>query len=80
MTADGAEEARSLLLRDARLVGRDGSPVDVLVESGEVAAIAGDITPGPDAEVVDRIIHELEHGEHYAQPALAAEMRRVRDR
>jgi transcriptional regulator len=31
-------------------------------------------------EVVDRIIHELEHGEHYAQPALAAEMRRVRDR
>ena len=32
------------------------------------------------AEVVDRIVHELEHGEHYAQPALAAEMRRVRDR
>jgi transcriptional regulator len=31
-------------------------------------------------EVVDRIIDELEHGEHYAQPALAAEMRRVRDR
>ena len=31
-------------------------------------------------EVVDRIVHELEHGEHYAQPALAAEMRRVRDR
>jgi transcriptional regulator len=31
-------------------------------------------------EVVDRIVHELEHGEHYAQPALAAEMRRVHDR
>ncbi|WP_396600150.1 FMN-binding negative transcriptional regulator [Frigoribacterium sp. R86507] len=31
-------------------------------------------------EVVDRIVAELEHGEHYAQPALAAEMRRVRDR
>ncbi|MCJ0700483.1 FMN-binding negative transcriptional regulator [Frigoribacterium sp. CFBP9039] len=31
-------------------------------------------------EVVDRIVDELEHGRHYAQPALAAEMRRVRDR
>jgi transcriptional regulator len=31
-------------------------------------------------EVVDRIVDELEHGEHYAQPALAAEMRRVRGR
>ncbi|WP_277959958.1 MULTISPECIES: FMN-binding negative transcriptional regulator [Frigoribacterium] len=31
-------------------------------------------------EVVDRIVDELEHGEQYAQPALAAEMRRVRDR
>ena len=31
-------------------------------------------------EVVDRIVAELEHGEHYAHPALAAEMRRVRDR
>jgi transcriptional regulator len=31
-------------------------------------------------EVVDRIVDELEHGEHYAQPALAAEMRRVHDR
>ena len=31
-------------------------------------------------EVVDRIVDELEHGAHYAQPALAAEMRRVRDR
>ena len=31
-------------------------------------------------EVVDRIVDELEHGDHYAQPALAAEMRRVRDR
>ncbi|KPG87503.1 FMN-binding negative transcriptional regulator [Frigoribacterium sp. RIT-PI-h] len=31
-------------------------------------------------EVVDRIVDELEHGEHYAQPAPAAEMRRVRDR
>jgi transcriptional regulator len=31
-------------------------------------------------EVVDRIVDELEHGEHYAQPALATEMRRVRDR
>ncbi|NRD27468.1 FMN-binding negative transcriptional regulator [Frigoribacterium sp. VKM Ac-2836] len=31
-------------------------------------------------EVVDGIVDELEHGEHYAQPALAAEMRRVRDR
>ena len=31
-------------------------------------------------EVVDRIVDELEHGQHYAQPALAAEMRRVRDR
>lgn len=42
----------SLLLRDARLVGRDGSPTDVLVEDGIVEAIAPDITPG-DAEVVD---------------------------
>ncbi|TWX37279.1 FMN-binding negative transcriptional regulator [Frigoribacterium sp. ACAM 257] len=31
-------------------------------------------------EVVDRIVDELEHGEHYAQPALAAEMRRARGR
>ncbi len=31
-------------------------------------------------EVVGRIVDELEHGDHYAQPALAAEMRRVRDR
>jgi len=31
-------------------------------------------------EVVDRIVDELDHGAHYAQPALAAEMRRVRDR
>ncbi|MBD8726371.1 FMN-binding negative transcriptional regulator [Frigoribacterium sp. CFBP 13707] len=31
-------------------------------------------------EVVDRIVAELEHGEHYAQPALAAEMRRVHPR
>jgi transcriptional regulator len=31
-------------------------------------------------EVVERIVHELEHGEHYAQPALAAEMRRARER
>ena len=28
-------------------------------------------------EVVERIIHELEHGEHYASPELAREMRRV---
>jgi transcriptional regulator len=31
-------------------------------------------------EVVDRIVDELEHGEHYAQPALAAEMRRAHGR
>ena len=31
-------------------------------------------------EVVDRIVAELDHGEHYAQPALAAEMRRVHPR
>ena len=31
-------------------------------------------------EVVDRIVAELEHSEHYAQPALAAEMRRVHPR
>jgi transcriptional regulator len=31
-------------------------------------------------EVVDRIVAELEHGDHYAQPALAAEMRRVHPR
>jgi transcriptional regulator len=31
-------------------------------------------------EVVDRIVAELEHGEHYAQPALAAEMRRAHPR
>ncbi|MCU1513720.1 MAG: transcriptional regulator, partial [Microbacteriaceae bacterium] len=31
-------------------------------------------------EVVGRIIEQLEHGENYAQPALAAEMRRVHDR
>ncbi|PPL15926.1 FMN-binding negative transcriptional regulator [Microterricola pindariensis] len=30
------------------------------------------------AETVERIIHELEHGEHYANPALAREMRRSR--
>ncbi|WP_104182269.1 FMN-binding negative transcriptional regulator [Arthrobacter sp. B0490] len=29
-------------------------------------------------EVADRIIDELEHGDHYANPALAREMRRVR--
>ncbi|MHA7208371.1 FMN-binding negative transcriptional regulator [Arthrobacter sp. MDT1-65] len=29
-------------------------------------------------DVADRIIDELEHGEHYAHPALAREMRRVR--
>lgn len=31
-------------------------------------------------EVVDRIIDELEHGDRYSDPALAAEMRRARDR
>ncbi|WP_423923409.1 FMN-binding negative transcriptional regulator [Frigoribacterium sp. 2-23] len=31
-------------------------------------------------EVVDRIVSELESGEHYAQPALAREMRRVHPR
>ncbi|QTE31652.1 FMN-binding negative transcriptional regulator [Pengzhenrongella sicca] len=31
-------------------------------------------------EVVDRIVDELTHGEHYANPALAREMRRVRGR
>lgn len=31
-------------------------------------------------EVVDRIITELEHGDHYANPALACEMRRVHKR
>ena len=30
------------------------------------------------AETVERIIHELEHGEHYASPELAREMRRSR--
>ncbi|KQW03731.1 transcriptional regulator [Leifsonia sp. Root4] len=30
------------------------------------------------AETVERIIHELEHGEHYASPELAREMRRAR--
>ncbi|MFC6355351.1 FMN-binding negative transcriptional regulator [Luethyella okanaganae] len=30
------------------------------------------------AETVDRIIHELEHGAHYASPELAREMRRAR--
>ena len=30
------------------------------------------------AETVERIIDELEHGEHYASPALAREMRRAR--
>jgi hypothetical protein len=42
----------SLLLRGARLVGRDGSPADILVEDGLVSAIAPDIAPGA-AEVVD---------------------------
>jgi len=31
-------------------------------------------------EVVDRIVDELEHGDRYRQPALAAEMRRVHGR
>lgn len=30
------------------------------------------------AETVERIIHELEHGEHYSSPELAREMRRAR--
>lgn len=41
-----------LLLRGARLVGRDGTPVDVLVEGGEVAAIAAHLAAGA-AEVVE---------------------------
>ena len=49
----GAEEARGLILTDARLVGSDGSPVDVLIESGEVSAIASGITPAPGVDVVD---------------------------
>ena len=53
MTPPGTEEARSLLLRGARLVGGDGSPTDVLVESGEVSSIARGITPGRGAEVVE---------------------------
>jgi transcriptional regulator len=32
---------------------------------------------GKPPEVVERIIEQLEHGEHYAHPELAAEMRRV---
>jgi transcriptional regulator len=31
-------------------------------------------------EVVDTIIEQLEHGDNYAQPELAREMRRIRDR
>ena len=31
-------------------------------------------------EVIDTIIGQLEHGENYAQPDLAREMRRIRDR
>ncbi|MCU1528520.1 MAG: hypothetical protein JWP75_2283 [Frondihabitans sp.] len=42
----------STLLRDVRLVGRDGTPTDVLVEDGLIAAIATGIAPGS-AEIVD---------------------------
>lgn len=42
----------SLLLRDARLVGRDGEPTDMLIEDGAVAAIVSGLAPGG-AEVVD---------------------------
>ncbi|AMM20397.1 hypothetical protein AX769_09860 [Frondihabitans sp. PAMC 28766] len=42
----------SLLLRNARLVGRDGQPTDILLEDGLVSALAQGIAPGP-AQVVD---------------------------
>jgi predicted amidohydrolase YtcJ len=42
----------STLLRNARLVGRDPEPTDLLVEDGIVSAIASGISAG-DAEVVD---------------------------
>lgn len=42
----------STLLRNARVVGRDAEPVDVLIEDGAVAAIAPDIVPGA-AETID---------------------------
>ena len=42
----------ALLLRGARLVGRDAGRVDVLVEDGTVSAVARDLAPGA-AEVVD---------------------------
>ncbi|GAA4670042.1 amidohydrolase [Frondihabitans cladoniiphilus] len=41
-----------LLLRNARLVGRDGEPTDVLIEDGAVSAIASGIAAGT-AEAVD---------------------------
>jgi len=41
-----------LLLRNTRLVGRDGRPTDVLVEDGVVSAIVEGLEPGG-AEVVD---------------------------
>ncbi|ROQ38318.1 hypothetical protein EDF46_1950 [Frondihabitans sp. PhB188] len=41
-----------LLLANARMVGRDGTPTDVLIEDGLVSAIAPAIAPG-DREVVD---------------------------
>nr|BFF14578.1 hypothetical protein GCM10025699_58810 [Microbacterium flavescens] len=49
----GTEEARGLLLTNARPTGRDGSLVDVLIESGEVSAMAPDITPASGVDVVD---------------------------
>ncbi|BDZ49980.1 amidohydrolase [Frondihabitans sucicola] len=42
----------ALLLRDARLVGRDGTPTDLLIEDGVVSAIVAGVAPGR-AEVVD---------------------------
>ncbi|WP_344796584.1 amidohydrolase [Frondihabitans peucedani] len=41
-----------VLLQNARLVGRDGEPTDVLLEDGLVSAIVSGIAPGG-AEVVD---------------------------
>jgi transcriptional regulator len=38
------------------------------------------LSQGKSAEVVDNVMSELEHGAHYAQPDLAAEMRRVHNR
>jgi len=51
-TAPPAADAPDLLLRNVRLVGRDGAATDVLLEDGIVSAISEGISPGG-AEVVD---------------------------